>query len=140
LSSDDNGQDLTNYNFSTDGFRTANTTANEVYLATGGTPENAVAENRSFCWGRFLENVISQKMIFRKIFLGSLTESFAKAKNKNERHLSLLWGIIFQSCTCVDTIFTGLRFETRRESPPRSQAFTWVGNFIPRLVSLYQIS
>ena len=36
MSSDDNGQDLTNYNFNQDGFRTANTT-NDVYLATGGT-------------------------------------------------------------------------------------------------------
>ena len=36
MSSDDNGQDLTNYNFNQDGFRAANTT-NDVYLATGGT-------------------------------------------------------------------------------------------------------
>ena len=36
MASDDNGQDLTNYNFATDGFRAANST-NEVYLATGGT-------------------------------------------------------------------------------------------------------
>ena len=35
MSSDDNGQDLTNYNFNQDGFRAANTT-NDVYLATGG--------------------------------------------------------------------------------------------------------
>ena len=36
MSSDDNGQDLTNYNFATDGFRTANAASNDVYLATGG--------------------------------------------------------------------------------------------------------
>ena len=36
MSSDDNGQDLTNYNFNQDGFRAANTT-NDVYLATGGS-------------------------------------------------------------------------------------------------------
>ena len=35
MSSDDNGQDLTNYNFNQDGFRAANTT-NDVYMATGG--------------------------------------------------------------------------------------------------------
>ena len=35
MSSDDNGQDLTNYNFATDGFRTAATT-NDVYIATAG--------------------------------------------------------------------------------------------------------
>ena len=36
MSSDDNGQDLANYNFVTDGFRTANAPANDVYMATGG--------------------------------------------------------------------------------------------------------
>ena len=36
MSSDDNGQDLTNYSFATDGFRTANAASNDVYLATGG--------------------------------------------------------------------------------------------------------
>ena len=35
VASDDNGQDLTSYNFHTDGFRT-NATSTEVYLATGG--------------------------------------------------------------------------------------------------------
>lgn len=35
VGSDDNGQDLTNYNFHTDGFRT-NAATTEVYLATGG--------------------------------------------------------------------------------------------------------
>jgi len=35
VASDDNGQDLTGYNFHTDGFRTTAATA-EVYLATGG--------------------------------------------------------------------------------------------------------
>ena len=35
MSSDDNGQDLTNYNFAADGFRAANT-ANDVYLGGGG--------------------------------------------------------------------------------------------------------
>ncbi len=36
MASDDNGQDLTNYNFGQDGFRAANST-NDVYLATGGS-------------------------------------------------------------------------------------------------------
>ncbi|TRY80954.1 hypothetical protein TCAL_09562 [Tigriopus californicus] len=36
MASDDNGQDLSSYNFASDGFRTANS-GNEVYLATGGT-------------------------------------------------------------------------------------------------------
>jgi hypothetical protein len=35
MSSDDNGQDLSNYNFATDGFRNANTSS-DMYLATGG--------------------------------------------------------------------------------------------------------
>ena len=35
VGSDDNGQDLSNYNFHTDGFRT-NAASTEVYLATGG--------------------------------------------------------------------------------------------------------
>ena len=35
VASDDNGQDLSSYNFHTDGFRT-NATSTEVYLATGG--------------------------------------------------------------------------------------------------------
>lgn len=35
MASDDNGQDLTNYNFATDGFKTAGT-AQDVYMATGG--------------------------------------------------------------------------------------------------------
>ena len=35
MASDDNGQDLSGYNFTTDGFRTANTTT-DVYMATGG--------------------------------------------------------------------------------------------------------
>ena len=35
MSSDDNGQDLSNYNFANDGFRAANT-ANDVDIATGG--------------------------------------------------------------------------------------------------------
>ena len=34
MSSDDNGQDLSNYNFASDGFRSANST-NDMYLATG---------------------------------------------------------------------------------------------------------
>ena len=33
--SDDNGQDLSTYNFATDGFKTANS-AQDVYMATGG--------------------------------------------------------------------------------------------------------
>ena len=37
LSNDDNGQDLTNYNFATDGFRMVTTPTNDVYLATAGT-------------------------------------------------------------------------------------------------------
>ena len=36
MASDDNGQDLTNYNFASDGFKAANTGANDVYMATGG--------------------------------------------------------------------------------------------------------
>ena len=36
MSSDDNGQDLSNYNFATDGFRT-NNAQNEVYLGQGRT-------------------------------------------------------------------------------------------------------
>ena len=35
VASDDNGQDLSSYNFHTDGFRTT-ATSTEVYLATGG--------------------------------------------------------------------------------------------------------
>ena len=35
MSSDDNGQDLSNYNFATDGFRNANSSS-DMYLATGG--------------------------------------------------------------------------------------------------------
>ena len=36
MSSDDNGQDLSNYNFASDGFRNANNSS-DMYLATGGT-------------------------------------------------------------------------------------------------------
>ena len=37
MASDDNGQDLTNYNFASDGFKAANTGGpNDVYMATGG--------------------------------------------------------------------------------------------------------
>ena len=35
MASDDNGQDLSGYNFGSDGFRTANATT-DVYMATGG--------------------------------------------------------------------------------------------------------
>ena len=35
MSSDDNGQDLSNYNFASDGFRNANASS-DMYLATGG--------------------------------------------------------------------------------------------------------
>ena len=35
MASDDNGQDLSGYNFVTDGFRTANAST-DVYMATGG--------------------------------------------------------------------------------------------------------
>lgn len=35
VSSDDNGQDLTNYNFSTDGFRSTATGGGNLCLATG---------------------------------------------------------------------------------------------------------
>jgi len=46
LSSDDNGQDLTNYNFDNDGFRTSNATSNDVYLATGGITTNDVIKTK----------------------------------------------------------------------------------------------
>ena len=39
MSSDDNGQDLSNYNFATDGFRNANSSS-DMYLATGGRKNN----------------------------------------------------------------------------------------------------
>ena len=39
MSSDDNGQDLSNYNFATDGFRNANSSS-DMYLATGGKIKN----------------------------------------------------------------------------------------------------
>ena len=35
MASDDNGQDLSGYNFGSDGFRNANATT-DVYMATGG--------------------------------------------------------------------------------------------------------
>ena len=35
MASDDNGQDLSGYNFGTDGFRNANATT-DVYMASGG--------------------------------------------------------------------------------------------------------
>ena len=35
MASDDNGQDLSGYNFGSDGFRTATNTT-DVYMATGG--------------------------------------------------------------------------------------------------------
>ena len=42
MSSDDNGQDLSNYNFATDGFRNANSSS-DMYLATGGRKNNYTA-------------------------------------------------------------------------------------------------
>ena len=45
MASDDNGQDLTNYNFAQDGFRAANTN-NDVYLPSGGS--NSYSRNIYF--------------------------------------------------------------------------------------------
>ena len=43
MSSDDNGQDLSNYNFATDGFRNANSSS-DMYLATGGKIKILITE------------------------------------------------------------------------------------------------
>ena len=44
MSSDDNGQDLSNYNFQSDGFRNANNSS-EMYLATGGNEKISHSPN-----------------------------------------------------------------------------------------------
>ena len=43
MSSDDNGQDLSNYNFASDGFRNANASS-DMYLATGGKELDAMSK------------------------------------------------------------------------------------------------
>ena len=50
MSSDDNGQDLSNYNFQSDGFKTANNSS-DMYLATGGKLILTVpdTQNHSLC-------------------------------------------------------------------------------------------
>ena len=68
VGSDDNGQDLTNYNFHTDGFRT-NAATTEVYLATGGMRggvdwmRKLAFRFRNFCWLRFLNCTILSPLV-----------------------------------------------------------------------------
>ena len=59
MTSDDNGQDLTNYNFATDGFRTANS-ANDVYIATGGNYLSVSAKSSCYTITSLLSSVVSK--------------------------------------------------------------------------------